>query len=750
MTAEEILRSSERSASTIKNDSRGDNYVSSVIGKSGRLKSNKKNRSMLATCFIGSVVVIAAIILSSGNIIPAKVQEGLVEQTDVQYADMVASKMLVFQQAMYSGAIPEDTAENLKSGGVVVGYVNGSGNFVEGSIDGAQVALKVDNKIVTADSFINEVYENVKLYNAINQATYGRAAGYYDEAANEVFKEIGTTRNNYSSDSDLEEVIDSLMGSGSDVSVNSVYLTEVTTKDPETGTTETTYEYVENGQAAKSDSEAKDFIESVQSKITSNDSAQSTLDAADSLKVADTISKEQRSSLFYLLFMENVSKMKAGDGNDSKINEMMKYLYTSRETEVVDVKTGKTLKLTGTALESPSLYSVLSGSKLNTAMVDNYSSDRILKTTENQLEKNTGGSTTLNTVASAESETRGSVGRYLDSGEESGSLEILNKSELTVKSSLVDNSYETKQGIDAGEFLVEGAVNVGKSLAVKGSGATAGDEVAAAKYNTLNNKILAMEAKVDRMNRSPLDITSKNTFLGSIVYNIATISSKYTGIFGSISTIGNTVNNAILSLVSNTYADGEVGYLANHGDCETLGNIGAIGSAQCATIATFDTSTLNNPFGDAGFMQFAEENTTLNGSGERKIKDGSVLADFILYNNERKTPLGVTDGGILDSLSNNSNSVSFMSDILSMVEIFLGADDSDKRIATGESFVNSANNPDWDTYKYAQRYVALARATSMLKQYSDDKTAYRNVKYFEGDDNPVIAYKKHYYNIANK
>ena len=247
-------------------------------------------------------------------------------------------------------------------------------------------------------------------------------------------------------------------------------------------------------------------IQILLAKISSNDITQSTLNAADSLKVADTISKEQRSSLFYLLFMENVSKMKAGDGNDAKVNEVMNYLYTPHETEVVDVETGKVLKVSGTALESPSLYSVLSGSELNTSMVNNYSSDRILKTTEKQLNASANRTTIINTITSTDSKTKGSIGRYLDSGEESGSLEILSKSEPTINSSLVDNSYDTIQGINAGEFLVEGAINVGKSLAIKGSGATAGDSTAVAKYNTLNNKILAMEAKVDRMNRVTIQI----------------------------------------------------------------------------------------------------------------------------------------------------------------------------------------------------------------------------------------------------
>ena len=85
-----------------------------------------------------------------------------------------------------------------------------------------------------------------------------------------------------------------------------------------------------------------------------------------------------------------------------------------------------------------------------------------------------------------------------------------------------------------------------------------------------------------------------------------------------------------------------------------------------------------------------------------------------------------------------------------MIETFLGANEDDKRIATGEAFVNSSSNPDWSTYKYAQRYVALARATAMLKQYADDDTAYNDIKYFEGEENPVMAYIRHHNNIASK
>lgn len=740
MSAEELLRSTEKSALT------NTQHISSVSGKGAKIKSRKKLASWGATGLIVAMVAVAAIIFSSGNLIPAKIQERLIEETDVQYADMVASKMLAFQQALYQGDIPDDTAENLKVDGISVGYMDG-GEFIEDNKSGVSSVLNTGNEIITADDFITKVYEDINIYNAINDATYGRAAGYYDEEAYKIIEEIGTSRNNYSRDTSIAEVMDKRMGEGSDVRVNSVSLVEETEEDPDTGETITTYQYEENGPAARSGNEAEEFVESVRTKITAADITESTLESADSLKVADTISKEQRSSLFYLLFMENVSKMKAGDGNESQINEAMNYLYKTSETEVVDVRTGEVIKMSGTALDSPSLYAVLAGSdNLNMEMVGNYSSDRILKTTENQIGINNGSADIIiDTVTSTDDKTKGSVGRFIYDDTATGSAEILNKVTPTVNASLVENSYSTLEGINAGEFLVEGAVNVGKRLA-KASGATAGSEAAAAAYGRLNAKILALEAKSDRMKRSPFDITSRNTFLGSIVYNFAVAGSRFSGMFSKINTFSAAVGQATISLISSTYADGDVNYLDKIGDCETYATIGAVGSAQCSEIAVFDTSTLNNPFGNPDFINFIEENTTLDDNGVRTINDGSDLARFIIYNDERKTPLGVTDGGILDSLSNESGSVPFISSILSLIEIFFGADEEDMRIATGEAFVNSEDNADWETYKYAQRYISLARATAILKQYSSDSTAYNSMKYFEGSENPVVAYKNHYYN----
>ena len=742
MSAEEVLRASESSA--LQNNQ----IISHVTGKDIKVKSSKKIKSFGAVSFLTALIIFFVIMFGSGNIIPSAISERLIEETDIQYADAVESKKIVFQQALMSGNIPDNTVRVLKDHGVLVGYVDDR-EFIESNNEKQPLSLKIGDKIVSAENFIDEVNNNVNLYNAFNLATYSRAAYYYDKSAEEVFKRIGTNRNNYTGNSDFDEVMNSVMGKGNNIDINSVSRVEKKRVDERTGQEEVSYEYAENGSGIKTGSDSTQFINNIRNKISSSSTEEATLDSADVLKVADTISKEQRSSLFFLVFMENISKMKAGEGNDSKINEAMNFLYENSENEVVDVNSGETVKVSGTALDSPSLYSILAGDKVDPKRVENYSSDRILKTVKNKLGVNSENNI-RGTVTSTAPKTKGSIGRFISSGVAFAESKILELVSPTVSNSLINNSYDDINGINAGEFLVEGAVNVGKELAKK-SGATAGDTEAITRYARLNSDILAMDKASDRLDKSPFDITSKNTFLGSIVFNLAfNLRNSGSSFLSGINSIMSTTSNSISALLPSTYADQTEGFLTTFGDCETYKTIGATGSVHCSEIATFDTTTLNDPFNDPGFIKFIEDNTTLNESGSRTINKDSLLAKFTIYNNERITPLGVTDGGILDSLANDSDSLNPSSNILEMIKTFLGSNKDTQRVATGEAFVNSEANPDWQTYKYAQRYISLARATESLRQYAGDKSAYNNIRFFEGDENPVVAFLDEYYQVAEE
>lgn len=736
MSTEEALLENERSA--LENN----DFVSHVSGRGVDLK--KKSSAGVIFALVVTVAIFA-VFLASSSILPATIAERLIEETDVQYADAVESKMVVFQQALSSGDIPSDTAEKLLRGGVEVGYIK-DGQFITANKSDKSLALRLNGKIIEAKDFVTEANANLALYEAFNNATYSRAAYYYDDAAREVFKQIGTSRNNYNSSSNFDAVTEKIIGEGSNINANTVALVEKTRE--ENGETITYYEYEGVGDSTASKSSS--FIADIAEKNRGANTNDATMNAASMLNIADTISKEQRSELLFVSFMENISKMKAGEGSNAKVNEVMNRLYETTETEVVDTNTGEIIKVSGSMLESPSMYAVLTGTQIKTEQVRNYSSDRILNLTENKLGRGGASDDTLHgAVTSTKSRISGSIGRFINNGSTIADTTVLDSSSQIINSSLVNNSYSTMGGISGGELLVEGAVNVGRALA-KASGATSGSEEATKSYARLTSSVLALDAELDRKNRSPFDITSRNTFLGSIIYNLAT-TLRPGSLLTQFSNVGRVLGSSIAGLLPNSYADDEgERYLANFGNCETLNSIGAAGSATCSEIATFDTSTLDNVFNDSGFTSFVENNTYINESGTRVVKTDSALADFINYNNNRLTPTGVTDGGILKSLSGNSSSIPFISDILSLVKDFLGASESDKRMARGETFVNSSSNPDWDTYKYAQRYVSLARATESLRRYSNDQTAYTSLKYFEGAENPVIAFINSQNNIASK
>ena len=812
-----------------------------IAQKASKLKLGGKFKAFGAVGFSVAALIIMVVFFSAGNLIPAGISARLSEETDMQYADAVESKFIIFQAAMKGvtetgettgkgGDLPDNVVEILRAKGVLVGVPDASaeGGFREvNTLDTGWLYLKIDDEVISADQFISAVHSNVKLYNAIEAATYSRAAYYYDSSAQEVFKEIGTNRNNYTSDSEFDEVMEDKVGSGSGINVwgatsgeqgaeskpeegsNDCSTVTVTTDTgtgsggsgtesyescSKTNTVKTIWRSTSEKADNNSGSGAEEFIDATIEKTKDSSQAAATQNSADMLKVADSISKEQRSSLFFLTFMENISKMMAGDGNESKINEAMNYLYEEQTSSVIDINTGQPITTTGTALDSPSLYAILTGDEYNASKSKNYSSDRVLKMVE---DKKGWGSITdaamRGTVTTTNSDIKGEVGRFLWDPSYEGEVSVLYSTSEILNSSLVDNSYETIKGINAGEMLVEGAINVGKELA-NASGGTAGDADAVVSYLKLNSEILALDAASDRMNRSPFDITSKNTFLGSIVYNMA-IGLRYSesgSILSNMVSFIKTTSSAIDSLLPMAHAEEVSSYLTSYGDCETIGKIGAVGSPQCVEIAVFDTDTLTDPLNDPNYRNFVSGNT--NGSS---VDKDSELAKFI-DSSKRKSPIGITDGDILDKIMDTSGTcesggdnidevlkgedgskecdageessegwlggikkiwqkiinlfkkvINSLSKSIAKLLKFSKADDEDKRRSNGAWYANTGENSDnWNGtnggvgYKWAQRYVSLNRAMESLRQYAvnyDGRVAY-NIPGFEWDENPVIAY----------
>ena len=113
-----LLRMESSAISTINNDA----FVSSVTGKSS-LKANKKKRTFSALFLIVSMIIIAALSLGMGNVIPSAISDRILEETNMQHSDAVESMLIVFKQALVEGSFPASTAKILKEKDVLVGYI---------------------------------------------------------------------------------------------------------------------------------------------------------------------------------------------------------------------------------------------------------------------------------------------------------------------------------------------------------------------------------------------------------------------------------------------------------------------------------------------------------------------------------------------------------------------------------------------------------------------------------------------------
>lgn len=742
MKATEFLVYSEASAGKLiapgSASSDGVGFVSRVTGKKRREVEKPKRHNFGVLGLIVAIIGMLVLFLNPANfaLIPAAIMERLFETFDTQRADTVESMMIIFQRALKIGEIPKKTAEILKEKNFLVGFIK-DGNFVESNkSEGGELVIKDNNKIISQSSFINEVHQPL-LYSAFNEAVLGginsSVAYYFDDAANDVIKKY-SSRNNFSGEEDFDETMNRIIGNGSDISINGV---SIETSEDEDGK-KNEPQYIESNAAANSKSGMRDLISGVVGRITGGDKNSANLNCASVLNVADTVSRDDKAIRYYLGLMENISKMKVGEGNESKVAEVMDHLVKEHVYETNDVLSLEPVTFTGSALESPSLYAVLSGKRVDYSEVKDFASDGVLKVVENKLGGVSGYDSIISNVASVSDKAKGVIGR-LNSGSETCDADIISSIEPIMSGSLIEGSFKDINGVYAGELLVRGAASLGAEVA-RQSGGTTGDEAAVAKYNNLSNEILALDAKVDRMNRSPFDITSKNTFLGSIVYNMAFVwGGPKTSIFTMGTSFISTVNKSFASIFPSTLADGNFGYLSNFGDCETPSTIGAVGSVICTESSTFDTSTLDDPFNNPNFVAIVEQNTTLNSSGNRTVKEGSMLENY-LKNTKRTTPAGVVDGGILESLDNKTSSIPFVSSIVSLVKKLTGSSQENKKIASGTVFVNSESNPDWETYKYLQRYISIARAQALAKWVAGDEAAYNNIPFLEGTENSVMAF----------
>lgn len=668
--------------------------------------------------------------------------------------------------------------------------IEGSGkntvlNFKEIDTNGVEHITQIK-----ADQFAQTYKDNPDFRNAYTKARHGRVAGFFDSAAERVMTHLGLSRNvlkdsQSTNDAEADKAkFDEIMRNQTNNNNSSadtggvVEENKVVYETDENGNQVPVYKIDENGNrvpvtadewdksnvaqsnvkdSANAEVQAKNYVSNIASSFSKYTKAANTVCAI--RKIGNMVAAVASATELYdrikvaAPFGESISKMKDGYGSSSSINETMSALTVPTESTIEnysDISSDGekssigTITTTKAAVENPILRGILAGGYAGAFSATdgaNFSLERIgtaitsaLKMSPAELEICNGIRVANALVSIAVTigtfgvSTIGSLILNFTAGVATSIMAnaLLGFLIPTLAKTLFTNTWENAKGEALGPLLVGGIFGANTRLGRSGSGQSPSGEEAILAYNKINNEVLALDAEVDRLNRSPFDITSKNTFLGSIAYSL--LPTTLSGSTSAVHTILRTTSKSISSLISNVHADGEgSSYTTTFGNCPALEALGIKGDVLCNPITTTDDSTINLSPEDETYVRVIAKQLDCDSDGNCHIKDGNRtvcnvdgacnLARYIKYCSIRDSQFGIVDTNILSEMETGGivlNSVPLIGDALDLVnaaeqEINIGW-------ASGQYCVNNpSTNPLWESeMKYYQRYTQDMRLLDQI------------------------------------
>lgn len=623
--------------------------------------------------------------------------------------------------------------------------------------------LKFNDVVASSDNFTEIINNNPEFRNAFTRAKRGRIANFFDDRAMALYKKLGISRNvfrDYEQTGDPETDAENYQKTyakqfSTDAETHTNLAEESTTTD-EDGNETTTHSSGEdiNTKSVDGDSpsaKATSYIQSVSNRVADGLSAAevgcAVLKVGNMVSIAVSTYEMYQSIHQFMIQMETVSKTMAGEGNNAALNSQNNAWTREATTTYIDATTGEEKTVTGSFMQSEGIKSV-SGEPVNLSMVKNYSTERSLLATFSAIATNRLSTTACSTISAANSAISLATLAIPGSGFVKIAINAIKQVALSatlqvaisglistlvpiVAQTLFSNPTELI-GIPYGEQTVKGASSSAYLTATANSAFTPSSKERSLEANKVNRVIIAQEAEEDRLNRSPLDTSSPNTFLGSLATKVTTLSTS-NNIFSNIVKLSSLTTS---SLLPSTFADGEnSSYLSTFGDCPTADEYSIASDIYCLPTTASDPSTIELEDDDPAYQNWLSNNVTIDDNGNQTILPGSFLAEFTELVVGRESLPGNLDSGIADraldyatgGVSEIADKIPYVSDAL---EIFSFLNNEEiEAWGRGTICKNSADNPRWDSdCKYAQHYI---QKTRILNQ----------IGYYEDTEDPVLAFQ---------
>ncbi len=647
-----------------------------------------------------------------------------------------------------------------------------------------ELAVLYDGKVIMADDFVATVESNMKMFADYTEALDISAKYYYSDEVSEIYNEMGLSRSIFADwvDSGDEEknaenfntmmedslnnnstlVLSPLLDASSDDSTSRVrsrsrlispapvespddlYVdpgagsppnsqivrpstTDVTgdsdsgdvADDSGSNTADDSVNEVELDISDKED--AAEVISSLSSEVTDYDQNIATSKAAHLLNAAISAGEPYLAASAFVGIESPIQQARIeGTG---PINELMNMLNAESSITYIDVNTGKTETKKQSILTTGNFVAAVSAGKFSTNEAANFARDRGLIATKmgnDEIIKDT----TVSTDGQKESNILMSIigGSQANQDE----LAVLNDS---IEMAMIKKNSELITSQVGGNRIVEGGSFLSNMINAHVIAAMSSDEATITSYNREARTEMARMAAAERATKSPFDVSSPYTFMGSVAHGFANAMIRSGGsggmIANSISTVANLTDDSAKGLLGSVMADGEddTDYGTTYGDyCDTVQSIGTEGDIYCTAHGVIST----------GYMDYDDEDWN-NALGDNLDDSGNInetgqLSDFIASGMDRWATVGVESVEVCDNWRRKHSDP--LSDLLSkLLKRYNTCKGIEEGVGTGAKFAFIGEHAE--QAKLFAGYVLYDEVSSLLDDSVSKVTAYREKYYKE-------------------
>lgn len=650
----------------------------------------------------------------------------------------------VIGDEMAHGEVPDKLAGKLASHGLMVGQVAANGDFVRTNVYVAnadelkdlavlgnfqvqpsegELAILYEGDVIGAHEFAETVEANPVMYAAYSEAIDIGALYYYESKdVQEAFDTAKLSRSWFSGwedtgndDKNREnflKILEDNINNFSDLQVGMGGTTTVTDANGNQ-TTET----IDNGVTVSGKDNAAAIVDDVAGDTRYDTKKEATERAAQLLNTAISAGEPYLAMADFLAIEEPIQQTRV-DGGDGVVHELMGVLYEENEISYIDVHTGEEKKTSASVLTTPNFVAAVSSGIYSSYDAANFSRDRALLAT---------GTSNDGVVQDTVIKTKGQEESKMVlrvTNQEEADKDALRIVDDSVQKAMVDKNSDLFATEVGGNRAVSGGAELSRRINRMAVGAMGSDAETVAAYHQEVKEVLARKAEAERATKSPFDISSPYTFLGSVARSLAnaTIQSRASGGGSSVvGTIANLTSDSVKGAYNAVVADGDDGSyeMAKGEHCDTVWQAAKVeGDIYCSAKTTISTKYMKRGKDDWG-----------------DIGESKGYKNFVTIGTDRQSTIGVRSADVCEKYKEENPDL--FRDIADVFAGWLGIYEAcggvDYNIALGANYTFSDGNNEGDR-KDAEKYggyMLYDQVSSLLEGGSTAATRIREEYYAE-------------------